>query len=481
MNKSCRLPMVALLAGIIILIAIQVDRHSYKSTFEYLGGNSIEIIESEQSSKIYTIICHGYAGSKEMMRQIALDIANAGSNAVLFDFIGHGSNSDQLVNNPTELSGTTQQLVDQLISVIDFLETEYGSDIKLYLIGHSMASDIVIRASEYKNISSIAAISPYSTKVTKKFPNDLLLISGQFEKHLRSHSLKFTQLIDPSANENIEYFHGPNRRKASYTKNTGHVSVIYSPKTSKEIIDWFKLNYYARPFWATHIMWTLLSLTLITFGVSRLSISTQNYQERDNISKARSVLISFSSLIIACLSSFVQFEPFSIFGFGSIATYFGLIGIVILCLSNKVREDLGKFYFIPFLKLVLTFLILAILINHYVGSFVLTHQRLYAFITLLVPITIFCMATEKLVSMSTRSVAVFTRTAPILGFLILLTLYPGQYGVMFTTVPIYIFYFIVFGFIGKYQRNSIGPCSVGAAHGVFLAFAFSATNPIFSS
>jgi pimeloyl-ACP methyl ester carboxylesterase len=167
-----------------------------------------------------------------MMRQIALDIANAGSNAVLFDFIGHGSNSDQLVNNPTELSGTTQQLVDQLIRVIDFLETEYGSDIKLYLIGHSMASDIVIRASEYKNISSIAAISPYSTKVTKNFPNDLLLISGQFEKHLRSHSLKFTQLLDPSANENIEYSNGPNRRKASYTENTGHVSVIYSPKTS---------------------------------------------------------------------------------------------------------------------------------------------------------------------------------------------------------------------------------------------------------
>ena len=473
--------MVALLAGIIILIAIQVDRHSYKSTFEYLGGNSIEIIESEQSSKIYTIICHGYAGSKEMMRQIAFDIANAGSNAVLFDFIGHGSNSDQLVNNPTELSGTTQQLVDQLIRVIDFLETEYGSDIKLYLIGHSMASDIVIRASEYKNISSIAALSPYSTKVTKNFPNDLLLISGQFEKHLRSHSLKFTQLLDPSANENIEYFNGPNRRKASYTENTGHVSVIYSPKTSIEIIDWFKLNYYARPFWATHIMWTLISLTLITFGLSRLSISKQTYEERDSISKAKSVFISLSSLTIACLSSFVQFEPFSIFGFGSIATYFGLNGIIILCLSNKIREDFGKFYFIPFMKLVLTFLFLAILINHFVGSFFLTHQRVFAFLTILAPVTIFCMATEKLISMSTRTVSVFVRIAPILGFTILLTLHPGQYGVMFTTVPIYIFYYIVFGFIGKCQRSITGPSSVGAAHGVFLAFAFAATNPIFSS
>ena len=47
------------------------------------------------------------------------------------------------------------------------LKSKYGSDIKLNLIGHSMASDIVIR--EKQNISSIAAISPYSTKVTENF------------------------------------------------------------------------------------------------------------------------------------------------------------------------------------------------------------------------------------------------------------------------------------------------------------------------
>jgi hypothetical protein len=51
MNKICRLPMVALLAGLIILIAIQVGRHSYKSKFEYLGGNSIEIIEASNRQK----------------------------------------------------------------------------------------------------------------------------------------------------------------------------------------------------------------------------------------------------------------------------------------------------------------------------------------------------------------------------------------------------------------------------------------------
>ena len=91
---------VALFVGILLLFAIQFDKYSYQGNHENIGNENIEIIESELPSKIFTIICHGYAGSKEMMRQLAFDISNAGSNAVIFDFIGHGSNSQKLVNNP---------------------------------------------------------------------------------------------------------------------------------------------------------------------------------------------------------------------------------------------------------------------------------------------------------------------------------------------------------------------------------------------
>ena len=110
----------AFFVGILLLSAVQFDKYKYQRQYEYIGNGNIEIIESELSSKIFTIICHGYAGSKEMMRQLAFDISNAGSNAVIFDFIGHGSNAQKLINNPTELSGTTQQLVDQLIGIINF-------------------------------------------------------------------------------------------------------------------------------------------------------------------------------------------------------------------------------------------------------------------------------------------------------------------------------------------------------------------------
>jgi len=470
----------ALFVGILLLFAIEFDKYKYQRQYEDIGKENIEIIQSELPSKVFTIICHGYAGSKEMMRQLAFDISNAGSNAVIFDFIGHGSNAQKLINNPTELSGTTQQLVDQLIGIIDFLKTKYGSEIKINLIGHSMASDIVIRASENQDISSIVAISPYSTKVTSNFPRDLLLTSGQFERHLRKHSLKFTQLIDPVANENIEYSNGTVRRKASYTKNTGHVSVIYSPHTSREIIEWFDLTNYERSIWATHIIWILLSLTIITYGLSRLQFSKAKYHEKQKLSSIRLTIVSVTSLAIAFFSGLLDYQPFSLFGFGSIAAYFGLYGLAILILCKEARDNLENFSLYSFLKLAVAFLFLTILINQFIGSYYITNHRLYAFLIMIIPITIFCVAIENLIAFSSTALAILIRIMPIIGFSILLAIFPDKYGVMFTTVPIYIFYFLVFGYIGKFQRNQIGSYTTGATNGIFLTFAFAATNPIFA-
>ena len=58
---------------------VELDRQSYESNIFNNSGSNIEIIKSIHPSKEFTIISHGFAGSKEMMRQIAYDIANAGS------------------------------------------------------------------------------------------------------------------------------------------------------------------------------------------------------------------------------------------------------------------------------------------------------------------------------------------------------------------------------------------------------------------
>ena len=94
--KFFKLPIISIIFGLFSLIFVELDRRAYESNIFNNSDSNIEIIKSIHPSKEFTIISHGFAGSKEMMRQIAYDIANAGSNALLFDFIGMAQTSISL-------------------------------------------------------------------------------------------------------------------------------------------------------------------------------------------------------------------------------------------------------------------------------------------------------------------------------------------------------------------------------------------------
>lgn len=477
-EKFFKLPIICIIFGLFSLMFVELDRRAYESSNFNNSYSSIEIIESISPSKEFIIISHGFAGSKEMMRQIAYDIANAGSNAVLFDFIGHGSNQQKLVNQPAEITGTTQQLVAQLSDIIKSVYEKFGNEISISLVGHSMASDIVIRASADERIKSVVAISPYSTGITPDFPKDLLLISGQFENHLRSHALQMAKSFKPEAKENTEYANEKIRRKASFIENTGHVSVIYAPQTSRIIIDWLNLENYDRPFWKTQILWIIIGVTFIVVGMSRLNANLvhQNISDAENKRALRKLLLA---TIFSLSSGLIEINLLPIYGFERIAFYFGLTGLFAYLFSFDYQITKLKIDLLLWLKLILCFGLLCFLINRYIGSFTLSENRLTAFITLILPITLFCLVIEKLIVTYSIWISILLRGLPIIGFSILLILFPEEYGLMFTTVLIYILYFIVFGYIGRHQRKKIGHLKVGLTHGIFLSFAFAATNPIF--
>ena len=138
------IPIILFTIGFSIILIVSLDRNSYNSTTQFWFDAPLEIIESPVETNVFTVICHGYAGSNEMMRQLAFDISRAGSNVVLFDFIGPGKSQELLVNKPEQIEGTTQQLVEQLEAVIKEIRKLYGAEVTISLVGHSMASDIVI-------------------------------------------------------------------------------------------------------------------------------------------------------------------------------------------------------------------------------------------------------------------------------------------------------------------------------------------------
>jgi len=184
--------------------------------------------------------------------------------------------------------------------------------------------------------------------------------------------------------------------------------------------------------------------------------------------------------LVSLSSGFIEINLQTIYGFESIGIYFGLVGLLAYLFSFDYQITKLKIELVLWLKLIFCFGVLCFLINRYIGSFTLTDNRINAFITLILPITLFCLVIEKMIASSPIWISILLRGLPIIGFSMLLILFPEKFGLMFTTVLIYILYFIVFGYIGRHQRKKIGHSKVGLAHGIFLSFAFAATNPIFS-
>ena len=342
-----------------------------------------------------------------------------------------------------------------------------------------MASDIVIRASADERIKSVVAISPYSTGITPEFPKDLLLISGQFENHLRSHALKMVKTFRPDAEENTEYADERTRRKASYIKNTGHVSVIYAPQTTKIIIDWLKLEDYDRPFWKTHIGWILIGMTFIVIGMSRLNNNLAN-ETILVLAKKRALSIVVVATLVSLSSGLIEINLLSIYGFERIAIYFGLIGLFAFLFSFRYQSTEFKIDLLLWLKLILCFGVLCFLINRYIGSFTLSGNRITAFITLILPITLFCLVIEKLIASSSIWKFYLIERNTNCWFFNSFNYFPRK--VWFNVHNSFNLYSLLhcFWLPRETSEKKIGYFKVGLTHGIFLSFAFAATNPIFA-
>ena len=137
------------------------------------------------------VVTHGFAGSRQMMQYISRDLARAGYTVAAFDFLGQGRSSGRMSSDVTRIEGTTQQLVAQTRAVTRAVQAATGSSGPLALLGHSMATDIIVRAAEdLPDVAAIVAISMYSDAVTATSPQRLLVLSGAWETRLRAVALQ---------------------------------------------------------------------------------------------------------------------------------------------------------------------------------------------------------------------------------------------------------------------------------------------------
>ena len=105
--------------------------------------------------------------ASQLMEAYALTLAQAGYVAVSFDFEGHGRNPTPMSGDITRVDGTTQLLKREIGRVTDAVLTLPSVDGRVALLGHSMASDIIVRrALDDPRIAATVAISMFSEAVT---------------------------------------------------------------------------------------------------------------------------------------------------------------------------------------------------------------------------------------------------------------------------------------------------------------------------
>jgi dienelactone hydrolase len=187
------------------------------------------------------VIAHGFAGSQQLMQPFAVTLARAGYIAVTFDFLGHGRNPDPLTGSITEVEGATRALVNQTEEVVRFARPL--GDGRLALLGHSMATDIVVRVAEaMPDIAATVAVSMFSPAVTADNPRNLLVIAGGWEGALKQEALRAVGLaIAPAPAEpatTYGNFASGTARRADFIPYAEHISVLYKQASMRQALAW---------------------------------------------------------------------------------------------------------------------------------------------------------------------------------------------------------------------------------------------------
>ncbi|MCX7300710.1 MAG: alpha/beta hydrolase [Rhodobacterales bacterium] len=441
------------------------------------------------------VIAHGFAGSRQLMESFALTLAQAGYIAVSFDFLGHGRNPVPMSGDVTVIEGTTQLMMDELGRVSDAALALPGADGRLALLGHSMASDIVVRqAIRDPRVDATVALSMFSLAVTPTEPRDLLIIAGEWEGFLSAEALKAAQMTDPAASfgETVGDPAAGTARRAVLAPRTEHVSVLYSATSMREARNWLDAAFgrtsdspvARRGGWIA-----LLLVSTVALGWPLAGLARRWRAAAPPVRPSRSafLLATLGPAIVTPLVLWpipTHFLPVLVADY--LAVHFALYGTLALVLVARARA----------LRIDLTSVLLALpvaafgialfggLLDRYVASFFPTPERFLIIGAVAVGAVPFMLSDAFLTEGGRAPLwrTLMTRTAALASLGLAVVLDPEDLFFLVMILPIILLFFLLFGTAGGWLgRATWRPAAAGLGLGVFLAWALGVTFPLFAA
>ena len=203
-----------------------------------VGETPVTVFRPQSDSPAPVIvIAHGFAGSQQLMQPFAETLARNGYIAVTFDFLGHGRNPAPMRGDVTEGKTITAALLKELAEVAEAARKLPGNDGRLAVLGHSMASDIVVRFAEANpDVQATVAVSVFSPVVTAASPRNLLVIVGAIEPAmLRDEGLRIVNLTAGGtavAGETYGTFQDGTARKLAYWHEASNILACSTATTA---------------------------------------------------------------------------------------------------------------------------------------------------------------------------------------------------------------------------------------------------------
>lgn len=439
-----------------------------------LADSPARIYRSDSPTDLLVVISHGFAGSRQMMEAISLTLARAGHTVVAFDYLGHGRLHAPLSPDVTRITGTTEDLVRQTLDVVAAARARTGLT-DLAFVGHSMATDVVIRAADrLDDVQSVAAISMYSEAVTPQHPQRLLIVSGAQENRLREVALEAVRQLSP-ADEGQTEKQDEIERRAVVAPVVGHVGVLWSGTTATEIARWFGPEAHH----ANTGPWTAALLAALIALYWPLTRVLPEQAMTADVSPRRAAVAAGSASLAAALSAPWIGPALGFAGFGSLATFFSVWGMVALAVARPARKVRTADAAAALLLTAWSIGAFALALDRYGAAFLPVGPRLSLMALLLAPALLFAVADRALIAGRGLLMRVLLRLPTLAALLAAMVLVPDSMGLVFTVLPVLVLFLLVYGTLARWTAQRTGWLGSGLGAGVILAWSIAASTPLF--
>ena len=495
-RRRVAMAFVALLALIAIgLSVVQLERG--RSGLEIsdiaVGTTPATLYRKPGTSGPLVVVAHGFAGSRQLMQAYSLTLAQSGYTVLAFDFEGHGRNPVPMSGDVTSIDGTTARLVEETRRVIAAGRAVPGVGSGVALLGHSMATDVIVRAANAEAaagtpVDAVVALSMYSDAVTATEPPRLLVVAGEWETRLRQAARDALQEVQADAQEGRTVEADGVVRRAAVAPDVEHVGILFSATAIREARDWLDAAFQhdsdgaiVRP--GPWILLLLAGIVVLLGPLSRLL--PRRGTTPPAIPARRFWLATVVPAVVVPLvvtTLYVPFLPVLVADY--LMIHLALYGALQLVLLRAWRQG-GAGLSIPAIAMLVVWgiAVFGLAMDRYAASFVPNAERL-AIIAVLGLGTVPFMVADSYLTGGGRGVwwrRIAARVALLLSLGGAAALDPERLMFLFIILPVMLLFFLVHGLMGRWIGQRSGPLSAGIGLGLCLAWALGVTFPLFAA